>query len=101
MMEASMVTFQIQAHTLDQVRGIWQEDLKGAVEIAGFQGGLLLIDPVSGMGCSLGFWDSQDAAHAFGETEMYRTFIGRLMPNLVNRPVRQVFRGAGAARHRA
>lgn len=90
-MEAGLISFQVRSAAIAEATKLWQQDMADVHKMKGFRSGMLLIDPVSGMGFAMGLWDTQEDAQAFGESEIFKTFLDHLAPLLITRPLRQMY----------
>ena len=91
-MHAKVVTFQIKAGKRDEVVRLFQElVVPGAKKQKGFKGGMLLTDPKTGKGTSIGLWETEADIIAGEASGFYKEWVARLSDVFTAAPAREIY----------
>ena len=91
-MYAKVVTFEIKPGKRDEVIRLFKDFVvPGARKHKGFKGGVLLTDPKTGQGKSIGFWESEGDIQASETSGYYKEWIAKLSVHFSEQPVRAIF----------
>jgi len=91
-MYAKVVTFQIKSGKRDEVTRLFQEFvIPGARKHKGFKGGLLLTDPKTGKGTSIGLWETEADIIASEASGFYKEWVAKLSDVFNAAPAREIY----------
>jgi quinol monooxygenase YgiN len=91
-MYAKVVTFEIKLGTRDEVIRLFRDFVvPGARKHKGFKGGILLTDPKTGKGRSIGFWESEADILASEASGYYKEWVAKLSVHFSAQPTRDIF----------
>ncbi len=91
-MYAKVVTFQIKPGERGEVIRLFHDFVvPGARKQKGFKGGLLLTDPNSGKGTSIGIWETEGDILASESSGFYKDWVSKLSAHFLATPVRDIF----------
>jgi heme-degrading monooxygenase HmoA len=80
-MHARVTTVSVQPDKVAETTRIYNESILPAVKAAnGNQGVMLFIDPASGKGMSITFWNSQADGDTYDSSGSYREQVGKISP---------------------
>lgn len=92
-MQAKVVVFQIMPGKHDEAVRVFHETVIPAAEKQkGFRGGLLLTDPDTGKGISIGLWDSDEDIKASEAAGFYQGWVAMFRDIFAFPPAREVFK---------
>jgi len=91
-MYAKVVTFQIKPGERDEVIRLFHDFVvPGARKQKGFKAGLLLTDPNTGKGTSIGIWETEVDILASESSGYYKDWVTKLSAHFLATPVRDIF----------
>jgi len=91
-MYAKVVTFTIRPGERDEVIRLFQDFVvPGARKHKGFKGGLLLTDPDTGKGTSIGLWETKGDIEASETSGYYRDWVAKLGVHFSEKPARHIY----------
>ena len=91
-MHAKVVTFQIKSGMRDEVIRLFQEFvIPGARKHKGFKGGLLLTDPNTDKGTSIGLWETEADITASESSGFYKEWVAKLSDVFTATPARAIY----------
>ena len=91
-MYAKVVTFQIKPGDRDEVIRLFHDFVvPGARKHKGFKGGLLLTDPNTGKGTSIGFWETEGDIQASENSGFYREWVTKLSVHFSEKPAKNIY----------
>lgn len=91
-MNAKVVTFQIKPGKRDEVVRLFREFvIPGAEKQKGFKGGLLLTDPDTGKGTSIGLWETEADIKASETGGFYQEWVAKFSDVFSVPPVREIY----------
>ncbi|HXY53091.1 MAG TPA: antibiotic biosynthesis monooxygenase family protein [Nitrospirota bacterium] len=91
-MYAKVVTFHIKPGKRDEVSRLFHDFVvPGARKHKGFKGGLLLTDPNTGKGTSIGFWETEADILASESSGFYREWVTKLSAHFSAQPSRDIY----------
>ncbi len=91
-MYARVVTFQMRSGRRDEVIRLFQEFvIPGARKHKGFKGGLLLTDPNTEKGTSIGLWETEADIKASEASGFYKEWLAKLGDAFSAPPVRDIY----------
>jgi heme-degrading monooxygenase HmoA len=91
-MYAKVVTFQIKPGKRDEVIRLFQDFVvPGASKRKGFKGGLLLTDPNTDKGTSIGLWETEGDILASETSGFYREWVTQLSVHFSAKPSREIY----------
>ena len=87
-MHARVVFFNVKAGKMEQAVSLFRDDVvPAAKQQKDFSGGLLLTDPATGRGISIGLWDTEVAMLSTEKSGFYRGWVDKFQHILANPPV--------------
>src|SRR5271169_5180645 len=91
-MYAKVVTFLIKPGERDEVIRLFHDFVvPGARKQEGFKAGLLLTDPDTGKGTSIGIWETEGDILASESSGYYKDWVTKLSAHFLVTPVRDIF----------
>jgi len=91
-MYAKVVTFQIKPGEREEVIRLFHDFVvPGAKKQKGFNGGLLLTDPRTGKGTSIGLWETEGDLLASETSGYYKDWVTKLGVHFLAKPTRDIY----------
>ena len=91
-MRAGVVTFRVRSGKMGEaVRTYLGSVVPAMREQPGFRSILILTDPETDEGCTVGLWETEEDARVFESSGVYREQIAKLGGLLAEPPVRKVY----------
>lgn len=92
-MHAKVVTFQVKPGRHDEAVRIFDESVVPAAgQQKGFKAGMMLIDPGTGKGMSIGLWESEADIKASESSGFYQGWLAKFSEVFALPPAREVYR---------
>jgi len=89
-MYARVTSAKIALDKIDLFRRIYEESVVPAArEQEGFRGICLLVDPRSGEGLSISYWESEEDARENEKSRYYQEQVAKFVPFYVRQPIRE------------
>lgn len=92
-MFARVTSAQIAKDKIDRFIKIYRENVvPSAKKQKGFKGIILMVDPKTGNGLSLSFWESEEDALANEKSLYYQEQVARFIPFYTRQPIREGYK---------